>query len=109
MASKKKKVAKADESAPVVPVVFNHNTSYGKSGTFGYIPGAFAEAWIKKGVVTSAVQYMKDHEEEEVAELIPETVEADDEVDTKGKPADVEPAEDDSLPRADSAGDGSGD
>lgn len=81
MASKSKKSKKAEivESSPVVPVVFLSSTSYGRKGSFGYIPEAFAEAWIDKGFVISAAAYVT-QSEVLVAEDVVEEVEVEDEV-----------------------------
>lgn len=101
MPSKKTKKEQIIESPPVVPVVFNQTTKYGVRGSFGYLPSSFADAWIKKGVASLAIEHVtkpkkktkpvKDDEgiitivngDESLRAL---KIEVDDEVDSEGKP-----------------------
>lgn len=83
----------------VVPVVFNANTKYGKKGEFGYIPEGFADAWLDKGIVLSAVKEAKKAEKVEKVEAKKKVIveEVQDESSSEGESRDVESSFDESV------------
>ena len=88
MASKKKvsvkKVKDAEESNPVVPVVFRRSfTGYPKAGSFGYIDADLFPIWEAKGHVYRFVEVLESPE-------VLEEVEVDDEINSEGEPGAVE-------------------
>ena len=90
---------KVEDSDPVVPVIFNMNTVYGKKG-YGYLPQHLFKAWLAKGIVSNPLNTIKDIAEDEkpVKKVKKSKVkkEVSDEVDTEGqsdgdRPVDQEP------------------